>query len=73
MIARRMVRKMSEPFKIKHCVKCKDAFWCAPDYSVGIMGPSLDDCRADICPFGNRWEDYENDKIDWDGEDSEWD
>jgi hypothetical protein len=72
--ARRMVRTMSDkPFKIKFCVKCKDAFWCGPDYSAGIMGPCLDDCRADACPMGNRWEDYENDKIDWEGEDSEWD
>lgn len=63
----------NQPFKIKFCVKCKEAFWCGPDYSAGIMGPCLDDCRADVCPFGNKWEDYENDKIDWEGEDAEWD
>ena len=60
-------------FKIKFCVKCKESYWAPEDRSVGIMGPTLDDCGAKVCPFGNDWEDYENDKIDWDGEDSEWD
>ena len=46
------------PFKIKHCVKCKYAFWRGPDYAAGIMGPCLDDCGEDVCPFGNKWEDY---------------
>ncbi|MCK9571361.1 hypothetical protein M0R72_20600 [Candidatus Pacearchaeota archaeon] len=65
----------NKPFKIKHCVKCKEAFWCGPDYSAGIMGSILDDCRADECPFGNRWDDYTDgdDKTDWEGEAEEWD
>ena len=62
-----------KPFKIKYCVKCKEAYWAPEDRSVGIMGPTLDDCRAEVCPFGNKWEDYEDDdKIDWSGEDEEW-
>ena len=57
------------PFKIKHCVKCKHAFWEGPDYSVGIMGPTLEDCDMDVCPCGNKWEDYASDEdlVDWDG------
>ncbi len=54
-------------FKIKHCVRCKDSFWVPPDTSVGIMGPTLEDCRGDKCPFGNKWEDYMDDKVDWEG------
>lgn len=58
-----------KPFKIKYCVKCEHAFWHGPDYSVGIMGPTLDDCKADECPYGNRWRDYDSDEdlVDWDG------
>lgn len=61
------------PFKTKHCVKCKESSWSAPDHSVGIMGPTLEDCRADVCPFGNVWEDYMDDNIDYESEAEEWD
>ena len=62
---------MSEPFKIKHCMHCQHAYISGPDYSVGIEGPTLEDCDIDVCPFGNDWEDYLNDKIDWEGSDDE--
>jgi hypothetical protein len=60
--------------RIKHCVKCEESSWAPEDRSVGIMGPTLEDCNAEICPFGNKWDDYANsdDKIDWEGEEDEW-
>jgi hypothetical protein len=66
---------VDKPFKIKFCVKCKESSWSPEDRSVGIMGPTLEDCKAEVCPFGNKWEDYmddTNDKIDWEGEEAEW-
>ena len=59
-------------FVIKHCVKCKHSIFSPPDYSAGIDSPILEDCDTDVCPFGNQWEDYMNDIIDWNGEEEEW-
>jgi len=59
-------------FIIKHCVWCEHSRFSPPDYSVGIDGPALEDCSADVCPFGNIWEEYMSDDIDWTGEEEAW-
>ena len=46
-------------FKMSACWKCLHSRWAPEDRSVGIFGPTLEDCDCDDpCPKGNTWEEY---------------